>query len=202
MTSARTHTPPPLWILANAIVCVAGAVAGAHGLARVIAPWTGLPLLATALGSAAAVGAIPATCWDVTSTPDLAALAALVVSVDALQYVAHRAAHRAWRRTHAVHHAHVRPRVADAFDTHPVDALLQLVLPLLLALHLVRPTLATVTCFGAGYACWLLWLHDPKAHGGLSRLVVTPAYHRVHHTEPHRCLAHVFPLWDVLGGTT
>ena len=128
---------------------------------------------------------------------------ALLVSQDAVQYVLHRAEHALHLRSHAVHHAHRNPRARDAFDAGVVDAFVQLLFPLFVVLHAVRPSRCTAVVFASLYALWLQFIHSdhPRAQCLRSRVWVVPAYHHLHHRRPNCNFSHVFVAFDWVGGT-
>jgi sterol desaturase/sphingolipid hydroxylase (fatty acid hydroxylase superfamily) len=160
---------------------------------------SGTPLAVVFLGALWAVGGLPRSVY----TPGFSVLGvgALVVCIDTLQYASHRLAHTLWRGSHGVHHQRTDPTSDDAFFTGLADAFLQLLLPLWLTLSLVRPSYETTCIFGAIYGLWLQFIHSRLFPLWRSRLLVTPAFHREHHTHPNANFAHVFSALDTLAGT-
>ena len=176
--------------------------APAWGTRSFVRPWTGYPLLLGCVGVGTCLKVLPASVLE-HGAPSLWHTLLLLVLVDGLQYLVHAAAHRFALSHHVRHHRHTRPTAADAFDTGPADALVQLVVPLFVAMHVVAPNRTSLLLFGSAYAAWLQFLHThPVDWPSLRRIgLVTPRYHHVHHQRPRKNLSHVFTTWDWLGGT-
>lgn len=136
----------------------------------------------------------------------LQAIAILVV-VDAVGYWLHRAFHgrRLWS-FHAVHHSSAHLDWLAAVRGHPVnDAVMKTAtaLPVLLlgfapkALAGVVPILLLMAILAHANVDWD-W-------GPLRRLIVSPRFHRWHHTAEEegrdKNFAGIFPVWDILFGT-
>jgi sterol desaturase/sphingolipid hydroxylase (fatty acid hydroxylase superfamily) len=118
-------------------------------------PISGLPLLALTLYAVDAIGLLPST-MEAHATPDPARLLALFVSMDALQTVVHILTHRGWfgdrvHRHHRLHHRHRNINSASAFDTGFLDALVQLIFPLIATLNLIQPDRTSAILFGVCY---------------------------------------------------
>lgn len=182
---------------------------------RVLTTLTGLPLLFASLALADGLQLLPTSMSSpVLVLPDPWRVATLALLVDALQFLVHAWTHHrtlpkmSWlRRTHAVHHkAKVPTTMGDAFHTGVTDAMLQLLLPLGIALHCVRPDRGTALTFGVGYCLWLLHLHDHSRDESSSssssyRFWMTPRLHRLHHAHPGCNHGHMFTVWDWCAGT-
>lgn len=132
---------------------------------------------------------------------------ALVVS-DLVSYWAHRAMHRVpwlWR-FHAVHHSAKDVRWSTIARVHPVNEVLNYVIGLLPCVALGLPLSAVLAMIPA-MMCWALAVHSKfdVTYGPLSTLLVSPVFHRWHHTHVHEGgdsnFANVFSLWDKLFGT-
>ena len=176
-------------------------------------PLAGYPLALGVVGAAWTLHLLPAPCYqhapslyDV-ATRSLPAAAALAGVVDLVQYGVHRATHahalgRALHDAHAVHHQHLRPTPLHAFHTGILDALAQLLLPLLASVALVRPDRTSLLIFGMAYSHWLLFLHSPpspRRDALLARAgLVSPTAHARHHTHPHEHLSHLV-VWEAAG---
>lgn len=118
-------------------------------------------------------------------------VASLLLMIDVTQTAVHVMAHTRLKhtllgRSHRIHHERVVPTPQDAFHTGIIDALMQLVLPLVAAVHAIRPSRGALILFGALYSNWLHYLHsgtgDPRVLRKLG--LVTPAMHARHHTHP------------------
>jgi hypothetical protein len=178
------------------MIDVAAAILAANGLwirrFRYLA-LSGYPLIFACLGLLWTTECLPCTLYSWGSLEYLK-LVVMIILVDALQTIVHCGAHTWFKRTilgksHAVHHVHRDPRPEDAFYTGVVDALVQLVLPLVAVLHVVRPSKVTALVYGCGNSWWLTFLHsDPSvSYPRLERLrLVTPAHHHAHHVNPTR----------------
>lgn len=161
---------------------------------------TGFPLMFMVLGGWWVIGGFPAQVYSFSTPPArfVYDLCALTVLIDLSQTMLHRLAHTRLRhtiigRSHAVHHKHTHPKPEDAFYTGVVDALFQLIMPLLVIVHLTRPSRGALGVFGCGYSWWLNFLHSPPAqYPRLRRLgLVTPADHQLHHREPTRNFSNI-----------
>jgi sterol desaturase/sphingolipid hydroxylase (fatty acid hydroxylase superfamily) len=131
-----------------------------------------------------------------------------VVLADFCLYWIHRAQHTwdwAWR-THAWHHSIEELYWFSGFRTSFLHSLVynipQVAIPVLL---LGMGTWETALCFAISMVIQF-WEHVnlKVSLGKLDRVVVTPDYHRVHHSvtpSPLKNLAPTFSLWDRLFGT-
>lgn len=188
----------------EAVVLLTAASASAFG-SGVLRVATGLPLGFAILAVAWRLGWLPSTVypWVAPSAHSPLVVAALATLTDAAQYGVHRLTHAARSESHAVHHAHRKPTSVDAFRTGAWDAALQLMLPILCVLWAVRPSRVETTAYGVLYGLWLQYIHSdhPRALKHRSRVWVTPAFHRRHHTHPQTNFGHVLRVWDDLGRT-
>lgn len=135
--------------------------------------------------------------------PHWAVLVLAVVGIDAADWLAHLANHRigALWRLHAVHHSQEELSVLTTFRTHPlahVTFVISAVPVLVLSRNAAMPTtlLTAYACLGALPHANVNW-HYRR----LQWLVVSPAYHRLHHAPAGRLdvnLGTVFSVWDVL----
>tara|TARA_B100002052_G_scaffold270461_1_gene270656 strand:+ start:372 stop:947 length:576 start_codon:yes stop_codon:yes gene_type:complete len=164
---------------------------------------SGLPLALVVLSACSYASLLPPSMEHAQGHVDLARFVALALVQDAVQFVLHLLEHRLRLSSHATHHLRVRPSAGDAFKAAPLDALLQLLGPLLISLWAVRPSRETAIAFGAFYSLWLQHIHSDGAWAQSLRSVVfvTPQYHRRHHLTPHTNFGHLLTVWDALIGT-
>jgi sterol desaturase/sphingolipid hydroxylase (fatty acid hydroxylase superfamily) len=140
------------------------------------------------------------------SWPRWLLLAVTLVLMDGANWLAHWADHRfalLWRM-HAVHHTQEELSVLTSFRAHPLSHLPGFFLATIPVIALMgdrgmAPALIT------GYVCLGTLPHAnlPWSLGPLGRVVVSPAYHRRHHSVegPDGCnLGVVLTVWDVLAG--
>lgn len=160
----------------------------------------GLPLMFGALGVWWIVSCFPAPVYSFATTPvDFASdIFTLTILIDLSQTMLHRLAHTRLRhtfigRSHAVHHKHTHPKPEDAFNTGVVDAFFQLVIPLLVVVHCIRPSRGALGVFGCAYSWWLNFLHSPPAEYPRLRWLglVTPTDHQLHHRDPTRNFSNI-----------
>jgi sterol desaturase/sphingolipid hydroxylase (fatty acid hydroxylase superfamily) len=117
--------------------------------------------------------------------PRVVAVIAILVGIDAMNWAAHVANHRAtslWR-LHALHHSQEDMSVLTTFRTHPLvhATYLGALLPaLVLGASGTVPSTALVV-----YGCLVTLPHANLrwSFGPLGRVVVSPAYHRLHHAR-------------------
>jgi sterol desaturase/sphingolipid hydroxylase (fatty acid hydroxylase superfamily) len=162
------------------IVIIDGGFAGAltH-----VAPWVEAPHLAV--------------------VPRLVLLAVALVLMDGCNWLAHWANHRwaaVWR-FHAVHHSQEELSVLTSFRAHPLvhASFLVSVIPVVVLSSSVALPATAVTayiCLSSLPHANLRWSFGP-----LGKVVVSPAYHRLHHATEGRIdvnLGTVLTVWDVL----
>ncbi len=148
-----------------------------------VAPWLTLPRMAV--------------------VPRLAMLSVAVLLMDGFNWLAHWANHR-WNavwRFHAVHHSQEELSILTSFRAHPLvhTSFLISVLPVVvLSSNAALPaTVITVyICLSSLPHANLRWTFGP-----LGRVIVSPAYHRLHHAAEGRIdinLGTLFTFWDVL----
>jgi sterol desaturase/sphingolipid hydroxylase (fatty acid hydroxylase superfamily) len=117
--------------------------------------------------------------------PQVASVVAILVGMDAMNWLAHGASHRfggLWR-LHALHHSQEDMSVFTTFRTHPLvhASYLPAIVPaLVLGASGPVPTSALVA-----YGCFVALAHAnlPWTFGPLGRVLVSPAYHRLHHAR-------------------
>jgi sterol desaturase/sphingolipid hydroxylase (fatty acid hydroxylase superfamily) len=133
----------------------------AAGLARV-APWLVLPRLGA-----------PGWCFVVVA----------VLAIDGLDWLAHLGNHLVtplWR-LHAVHHSQEELSILTTFRAHPlvhVSFLISAVPVLAIGSNAVTPTVVftVYACLGALPHANLRW-----TYGRIGSVLISPAYHRIHH---------------------
>jgi len=128
-----------------------------------------------------------------------------LAAMDAANWVAHYADHRLgplWR-FHALHHSQEELSVLTSFRAHPLmhtTGFLLATVPVvaLMPTRPVAPVLITIyVCIGTLQHANLRWTFGP-----VGRVIVSPAYHRLHHAPDtqHVNLGVVLTIWDVLAG--
>ncbi len=128
-----------------------------------------------------------------------------IVAMDGANWLAHYADHRLgplWR-FHALHHSQEELSVLTSFRAHPLmhtTGFLLATVPVvaLMPARPVAPVLITIyVCIGTLQHANLRWTFGPAG-----RVLVSPAYHRLHHApDTQRVnLGVVLTIWDVLAG--
>jgi sterol desaturase/sphingolipid hydroxylase (fatty acid hydroxylase superfamily) len=128
-----------------------------------------------------------------------------IVAMDGANWLAHYADHRlgALWRFHALHHSQEELSVLTSFRAHPLmhtTGFLLATIPVvaLMPTRPMAPVLITIyICIGTLQHANLRWTFGP-----VGRVVVSPAYHRLHHApDTQRVnLGVVLTIWDVLAG--
>jgi len=167
-----------------------------------------IPLMTLlSVGSAALIGGHagwialrPAQDW-----PGWLLIPLTIVAMDAANWLAHFADHRLgflWR-FHALHHSQEELSVLTSFRAHPLMHTTGFVLATVPVVALmpgrpIAPVLITVyVCIGTLQHANLRWTYGP-----VGRVIVSPAYHRLHHAREDQSinLGVVLTIWDVLAG--
>ncbi len=126
------------------------------------------------------------------------------IAMDAANWVAHFADHRigALWRFHAVHHSQEELNVLTSFRAHPLVHATGFFLATIAVLALMgdRPVAPALITF---YVCVGTFAHANVrwSFGPLGKVIVSPAYHRIHHAVDARSGANlgiVLTVWDVL----
>jgi sterol desaturase/sphingolipid hydroxylase (fatty acid hydroxylase superfamily) len=128
-----------------------------------------------------------------------------VVAMDFANWLAHYADHRLdllWR-FHALHHSQEELSVLTSFRAHPLmhtTGFLLAAVPvaILMPTRPIAPVVITIyVCIGTLQHANLRWTFGP-----VGRVVVSPAYHRLHHAPDTQQanLGVVLTIWDVLAG--
>jgi sterol desaturase/sphingolipid hydroxylase (fatty acid hydroxylase superfamily) len=128
-----------------------------------------------------------------------------IVAMDAANWLAHYADHRlgALWRFHALHHSQEELSVLTSFRAHPLMHTTGFVLATIPVVALmpgrpIAPVLITIyVCVGTLQHANLRWTFGPAG-----RVIVSPAYHRLHHAQDTQQanLGVVLTIWDVLAG--
>jgi sterol desaturase/sphingolipid hydroxylase (fatty acid hydroxylase superfamily) len=142
--------------------------------------------------------------------PPAVALAAGFVLLDLSAYGTHRLLHLvpALWRLHAVHHSDSDLDATTAFRHHPGEVLAQMTMDATLALLFGIPAQAILLYAGVVLSVQIFHhgnLHLPPRLRWLSRCLITPDLHRLHHSvlyaENNSNFGNLVPLWDRLFGT-
>ena len=130
---------------------------------------------------------------------------ATIVAMDAANWLAHYADHRvdALWRFHALHHSQEELSVLTSFRAHPLMhttgfLLASIPVAVLMPARPIDPVLITAyVCVGTLQHANLRWTFGP-----LGQVLVSPAYHRLHHATDIQDanLGVVLTIWDVLAG--
>ena len=128
-----------------------------------------------------------------------------VVAMDGANWLAHYADHRLgslWR-FHALHHSQEELSVLTSFRAHPLmhtTGFLLATVPVVVLMpgRPIAPVLITAyVCIGTLQHANLRWTFGPAG-----RVLVSPAYHRLHHAPDIQRvnLGVVLTIWDILAG--
>ena len=139
--------------------------------------------------------------------PDWAAIPIGVLVLDLTQWVCHWAMHRSpllWR-IHRLHHSDEVIDVSTAFRFHPAETLGRFLVQFGVILVLGVPVTA-VAVAAVLVLAFDVWEHTnmetPSGLRRLSRIVITPDLHRIHHSSDLRHnngnLGTIFIIWDRL----
>lgn len=189
------------WLMIDAIIFVLLVNAGWIRTYSYVA-WSGYPLMFSVLGTLWYTGCLPATAYIHEVAPGTVAVefCALLVGTEAAQTTLHRLLHTSLKHTpigraHSRHHTHRHPEPQDAFYTGALDALVQLVVPVVALIWILRPHRLSLALFGAFYSFWLHLLHSDWDVPALAHLgLVDPEYHRVHHRRTNVHFSNVFRI--------
>jgi sterol desaturase/sphingolipid hydroxylase (fatty acid hydroxylase superfamily) len=155
--------------------------AGFGGLLARLEPWLVLPR----------VPGVPGWCF----------VALAVIGIDAVDWLTHLGNHRlnALWRLHAVHHSQEELSILTTYRAHPlvhVSFLFSAVPILAVASTTSTPAvvLTVYACLGALPHANVRW-----TYGWAGRILISPAYHRIHHSATGRLdinLGTVLAIWD------
>jgi sterol desaturase/sphingolipid hydroxylase (fatty acid hydroxylase superfamily) len=139
----------------------------------------------------------------VPGAPGWCFVALAVIGIDAVDWLTHLANHRltALWRLHAVHHSQEELSILTTYRAHPlvhVSFLLSAVPVLVVAGNTATPAVVftVYACLGALPHANLRW-----TYGRAGRVLISPAYHRIHHSATGRLdinLGTVFAVWDAM----
>ena len=128
-----------------------------------------------------------------------------LVAMDGANWLAHYADHRlgALWRFHALHHSQEELSVLTSFRAHPLmhtTGFLLATIPVIVLMPTrpIAPVLITIyVCIGTLQHANIRWTFGP-----VGRVIVSPAYHRLHHARDTQQfnLGVVLTIWDVLAG--
>jgi sterol desaturase/sphingolipid hydroxylase (fatty acid hydroxylase superfamily) len=181
---ARGHLLDVCYLLVYALLVVPLIVLLGSGFAGLLArlePWLVLPRMA----------AVPSWCF----------VGLAVVGIDAVDWLTHLANHRItslWR-LHAVHHSQEELSILTTYRAHPlvhVSFLFSAVPILAVESNTATPAvvLTVYACLGALPHANVRW-----TYGWAGRVMISPAYHRIHHSATGRLdinLGTVLAIWD------
>jgi sterol desaturase/sphingolipid hydroxylase (fatty acid hydroxylase superfamily) len=181
---ARGHLLDVCYLLVYALFVVPLIVLLGSGFAGLLArlePWLVLPRLPD----------VPGWCF----------IALAVLGIDAVDWLTHLANHRItslWR-LHAVHHSQEELSILTTYRAHPlvhVSFLLSAVPILAVESNTATPAvvLTVYACLGALPHANVRW-----TYGWAGRILISPAYHRIHHSATGRLdinLGTVLAIWD------
>lgn len=149
--------------------------------------------------------------WPVNAWPWPITLVALLLVDSLTGYWAHRLMHAVplfWR-VHRVHHADPVVDVSTSLRHHPLELLITIPASAAAILLIGAPPSAVVVAQTIVFAS-AIWQHADlglprRVDRALAQIIVTPAFHRLHHS-PNRRLhdgnyGDVITLWDRLFGT-
>ncbi|MBL8838925.1 MAG: sterol desaturase family protein [Alphaproteobacteria bacterium] len=174
-----------------------------YGLSTLLAAGLGL-LLGDAAGTL-----LPRLPFDGDALGPLAHAAIVILAMDLAHYWLHRLLHAQLWRVHAVHHTDPDPDVSTAVRHHPAEIIPTTALTVFVG-GLFGATAGELAAYGV-----LAFAVQALAHanvalprsiaGAMQAVVVTPGFHRVHHSrderECHANYGQVFTIWDRLFGT-
>lgn len=170
------------------VICTGGLIWDRH------LSLSGMPLLFSVFFALWTCDLFPVE-MQVYQQPCLGKWTAAMFLTDLLQTFIHVATHRMWLgskifKAHGVHHTHKRPTPRDAFHTGAIDSFVQVLLPVFVVLHIVRPDRFTAVLYGLCYSQWLLYIHSDWPPSP-SKWLVSPEYHRRHHEHPTGHFSHL-----------
>ena len=155
---------------------------------------------AALIGHASWIELRPAQDW-----PGWLLIPLTLVAMDGANWLAHYADHRlgALWRFHALHHSQEELSVLTSFRAHPLmhtTGFLLATVPVIVLMPTrpIAPVLITIyVCIGTLQHANVRWRFGP-----VGRVIVSPAYHRLHHAPDTQQfnLGVVLTVWDVLAG--
>lgn len=155
-------------------------------------------------------GAVDGSSWTLFSALDTSGLTVLIggfLLLDLTEYARHRLMHLGWFwQAHQVHHSDRDMDWSTEFRFHPVEIVVTTVLRFAV-IALVGISKESVVLYAlAALLIGMLQHANVQLSRGvertLSKVLVTPALHRVHHAEEQECydrnFAVIFVWWDML----
>lgn len=132
-----------------------------------------------------------------------------ILLVDILFYLYHRLQHRwplLWK-VHRLHHSDLDMNITTSFRTNLFDNLIQYFV-IITPVYLIMGTnyeAAHYCYYGLSFFLFFGHLKAQNSWGVLSKIIVTPEVHRIHHSQDKayrdKNFAQVFPFLDMLGRT-
>lgn len=190
--------------LSRALALSFGASAGVYLLNQILYPVIAIGIEAVGAASAK-LPRLSEHAWE--GVPFWVGVVVGMLAVDFASYWAHRAMHWKWFwPIHAIHHSDPVVSPGTALRVH-VFQLAFVSIAYALFISWLRIPTAAVAVVGIVMAVHNQYAHlDVEwTHGPLRKVIVSPSYHRWHHTHvpevQGKNLANVFPLWDILFGT-
>ena len=134
-----------------------------------------------------------------------------ILGLDLCLYVEHRLLHRfplAWR-FHKMHHTDKEVEVSTGMRFHPLESIVTMGVKIM-AIIFIGPPVWSVILFEILLNAATLWAHvnafiPIKIEKRIRPWFVTPALHRLHHSEleaeHHRNFGFIFSIWDKLFST-
>ena len=168
--------------------------------------FVGLPLFRALTRLSASIHGLQRLKLD--SFPVVVQIVIGLVVVDLFSYLWHRTVHtnRFLWAFHSIHHSQRDLTVATGFRTHFIDEIVRTTF-IFVPLYLlnIKPHTFVVMDLMMG---WILGLQHSGlswSYGPVGRVVVSPGYHRIHHSmdsiDRDKNFAVLFPFWDYLFGT-
>jgi sterol desaturase/sphingolipid hydroxylase (fatty acid hydroxylase superfamily) len=200
---AKARGRQPLVRLTRPVLVSTGASMAIYLLNNVCYPVLELGIHALdALWASLHVPHLPRSAWASVPRP-LVVVAGIVLS-DFMNYWTHRAMHSKWLwPTHAIHHSDPVVTPATALRVHSLQLLF------MASAYIVPVSLLGLPTEDAVLIALLINTHNQYvhldvdwAHGKLWWLIVSPRYHRWHHSDVAEAqgknISNVLPIWDIL----
>lgn len=224
IASSMTHTPALLWaafllvfivlerVLRRGIPWSARWPNLASGATVLLSIFAGAPVIGLLfLGSRQMLGLGPAPIVLDKGYPgaSFVGIVAFLFLYDLGYYIFHRFQHTTpwlWR-FHAVHHSDTRMNTSTYMRQHVLEYVFQsllILLPLLLVVQ-ISPMTAMWAAIITAAVQFFVHADLPIHYGPLSRVLLSPMAHRVHHSnqdeQSNSNFSSLFPFWDILFGT-
>ena len=137
----------------------------------------------------------------------LAHMVILIVAIDGIEYAMHRLGHSSplYWKFHCIHHSAEQLTPLTKFRVHFIDMTVFGTVKFLPAVALGLPKDLWMPILPLGFLQILSHFDLDWGYGWLGKVVVSPRFHRVHHScDPAQCHANfgiIFSFWDYLFGT-